>query len=86
MFVSQIQGGSLKRQRISLALLILCASFFALIPAQAEAAGTSSDYIVLYDSGAGLSQKVASEEARGNERRATATLPWRWSWSCWPRS
>ena len=47
--------------------LVLCASLLALIPAQAQAAGSSSDYIVLYESGAGLSQKVASEEARGNE-------------------
>jgi len=47
--------------------LVLCAGLLALIPGSAQAAGTSSDYIVLYDSGAGLSQKVASEEARGND-------------------
>lgn len=47
--------------------LVLCAGLLALIPGSAQAAGTSSDYIVLYDSSAGLSQKVASEEARGND-------------------
>jgi len=47
--------------------LVLCAGLLALSPGSAQAAGTSSDYIVLYDSGAGLSQKVASEEARGND-------------------
>ena len=47
--------------------LVLCAGLLALIPGSAQAAGTSSDYIVLYESGAGLSQKVASEEARGND-------------------
>ena len=67
MFASKLQGSWVPRQRIALALTLLCAGIAALIPTQAEAAGTSSDYIVLYESGAGLSQKVASEEARGND-------------------
>ena len=47
--------------------LVLCAGLLALISGSAQAAGTSSDYIVLYESSAGLTQKVASEEARGND-------------------
>ena len=67
MFASKLHRSWVPRQRIALALTLLGAGIAALIPAQAEAAGTSSDYIVLYESGAGLSQKVASEEARGND-------------------
>ncbi len=36
-------------------------------PAKAHAAGSESDYIVLYKSGANLTAKVQSEEARGND-------------------
>ena len=53
--------------RIALAFALLSAALFALIPARADAAAASSDYIVLYESGAGLSKKIASEEARGND-------------------
>ncbi|MDP4672862.1 MAG: S8 family peptidase, partial [Solirubrobacteraceae bacterium] len=67
MFASRIQGTKITCQRLTLALAVLCAGIVALAPAQAAAAGTSSDYIVLYESSAGLTQKVASEEARGND-------------------
>jgi subtilisin family serine protease len=53
------------RGAAALALSLLCAGLFAATPSQASAA--SSDYIVLYESGAGLSKKVASEERRGND-------------------
>ncbi len=64
---SLIQGISIRHQRFLMLFLLACAGLLALIPGSAQAAGTSSDYIVLYESSAGLTQKVASEEARGND-------------------
>ena len=62
------QGGSITQRcfAAAAAALIGFAMMLMLTPS-ANAAGVSSDYIVLYDSGSGLSQKVASEEARGND-------------------
>ncbi len=67
MMTSPIRGNSKRYQRVLMLFLLLCAGLLALLPGSAQAAGTSSNYIVLYDSGDGLSQKVASEEARGND-------------------
>jgi subtilisin family serine protease len=67
MMASTIQGISTRHQRVLMLFLLACAGLLGLIPGSAQAAGTSSDYIVLYESSAGLTQKVASEEARGND-------------------
>ena len=67
MMALPIQGNSTKHKRFLMLFLLACAGLLALIPGSAQAAGTSSDYIVLYESSAGLTQKVASEEARGND-------------------
>ncbi len=55
------------RRRAPIAALIGVLGMLALAPAGAQAAGSESDYIVLYKSGANLTQKVQSEEARGND-------------------
>ncbi len=53
------------RRRAPIAALIGVLGMLALAPAGAQAAGSESDYIVLYKSGANLTLKVQSEEARG---------------------
>ncbi len=55
------------RRRAPIAALIGVLGMLALAPAGAQAAGSQSDYIVLYKSGANLTAKVQSEEARGND-------------------
>ncbi len=55
------------RRRAPIAALLGVVGVLALAPAGAQAAGSESDYIVLYKSGANLTQKVQSEEARGND-------------------
>ncbi len=55
------------RRRAPIAALIGVLGMLALAPAGAQAAGSESDYIVLYKSGANLTQKVQSEKARGND-------------------
>ncbi len=55
------------RRRAPIAALIGVLGMLALAPAAAQAAGSQSDYIVLYKTGANLTAKVQSEEARGND-------------------
>ncbi len=55
------------RRRAPIAALLGVVGALALAPAGAQAAGSESDYIVLYKSGANLTLKVQSEEARGND-------------------
>ncbi len=55
------------RRRAPIAALIGVLGMLALAPAGAQAAGSQSDYIVLYKTGANLTAKVQSEEARGND-------------------
>ncbi len=55
------------RRRAPIAALIGVLGMLALAPAGAQAAGSESDYIVLYKSGANLTAKVQSEKARGND-------------------
>ncbi len=55
------------RRRAPITALLGVVGVLALAPAGAQAAGSETDYIVLYKSGANLTQKVQSEEARGND-------------------
>ncbi len=55
------------RRRAPIAALLGVVGALALAPAGAQAAGSESDYIVLYKSGANLTLKVQSEKARGND-------------------
>ncbi len=55
------------RRRAPIAALLGVLGMLALAPAGAQAAGSESDYIVLYKTGANLTAKVQSEEARGND-------------------
>ncbi len=55
------------RRRAPIAALLGVVGVLALAPAGAQAAGSESDYIVLYKSGANLTLQVQSEEARGND-------------------
>ncbi len=55
------------RRRAPIAALLGVLGMLALAPTAAQAAGSQSDYIVLYKTGANLTAKVQSEEARGND-------------------
>ncbi len=55
------------RRRSPIAALIGVLGMLALAPAAAQAAGSETDYIVLYKSGTNVTAKVQSEEARGND-------------------
>ncbi len=55
------------RRRAPIAALIGVLGMLALAPAAAQAAGSETDYIVLYKSGTNVTAKVQSEEARGND-------------------
>ena len=62
------QGGvTAQRWFAAAAASLIGFAMMLMLTASANATGASNDYIVLYESGAGLSQKVAREEARGND-------------------
>ncbi len=64
---SSIITGSFSGSATFGATTLTSTGLFDTLTAKAHAAGSESDYIVLYKSGANLTQKVQSEEARGND-------------------
>ena len=75
MFASRIQGTKITCQRLTLALAVLCAGIVALAPAQAAAAGTSSDYIVLMKAAPDLPRRWLARKLAATTSKMSSAAP-----------